>query len=167
MAEPLSSERLMGIRERAENATPGPWGVGNMTEIALDAEQIAPGHFSYTVKLASVVEDEDRQDDVSYLNSVTQPRAVASAEDDALFIAHARQDVDDLLAELDRLCTPPPPGELRSLDAMCAALYAATETDPVVKEVAWRTFALIRAHREQTSEVDRLKAELAAREVAE
>jgi hypothetical protein len=39
---------------------------------------------------------------------------------------------------------------------MCAALHAATETDPVVKEVAWRTFALIRAHREQSDEVCRL-----------
>jgi hypothetical protein len=65
----------------------------------------------------------------------------------------------DLLAEVDRLRTPPPPSELRGLDAMCAALHAAAETDPVVKEVAWRTFALIRAHREQTAEVDRLKAE--------
>lgn len=72
-----------------------------------------------------------------------------------------------LLAEVDRLRTPPPPGDLRGLDAMCAALHAATETDPVVKEVAWRTFALIRAHREQSAEVDRLKAELAAREAGE
>lgn len=65
-----------------------------------------------------------------------------------------------LLVELDRLRTPPPPGELRGLDALCAALHAASETEPLVKEVAWRTFALIRAHREQSAEVDRLNAEL-------
>lgn len=73
----------------------------------------------------------------------------------------------ELRREVDRLRTPPSPGELRGLDAMCAALHAAAETDPVVKEVAWRTFALIRAHREQSAEVDRLKAELAAREAGE
>lgn len=50
------------------------------------------------------------------------------------------------------------PDQLRGLESMCAALHAASETDPVVKEVAWRTFALIRAHREQSAEVDRLKA---------
>lgn len=52
-----------------------------------------------------------------------------------------------------------PPDELRGLESMCAALHAATETDPVVKEVAWRTFALIRAHREQSALVDRLSSE--------
>jgi chromosome segregation ATPase len=46
-------------------------------------------------------------------------------------------------------------GELRGLETMCAALHAATETDPLVKDVAWRTFALIRAHREQATEMDR------------
>jgi hypothetical protein len=51
--------------------------------------------------------------------------------------------------------------ELRGLESLCAGLYGATETDPLVKDVAWRTFALIRAHREQANEVDRLKAELA------
>lgn len=61
----------------------------------------------------------------------------------------------DLLAEVERLRTPPPPGELRGLETLCAALHAAAETDPVVKEVAWRTFALISAHREQSAEMDR------------
>jgi ElaB/YqjD/DUF883 family membrane-anchored ribosome-binding protein len=107
MAEPLSCDRLAEIRDRVHNATPGPWGVGNRTEIALDAKQDGPGCFSYTVKLATVIEDDDRQDDVYYLNyylnPTTQPRTVASAEDDALFIAHTRQDVEDLLAEVDRL----------------------------------------------------------------
>lgn len=43
--------------------------------------------------------------------------------------------------------TPPSADELRGLESMCAVLHAATETDPVVKDVAWRAFALIRAHR--------------------
>ena len=103
MPEPLSPKRITEIRERADSATPGPWGVGNTTEIALDVEQTSPGCFSYTVKLASVVEDDDRQDDVYYLKGADQPRVVASAEDDALFIAHSRQDVEELLAEVDRL----------------------------------------------------------------
>lgn len=59
------------------------------------------------------------------------------------------------------LRAPQPPGELRGLESMCAALHAASETDPVVKEVAWRTFALIRAHREQGAEVERLKVRAA------
>lgn len=99
----ITNERLAEIQDRTNNATPGPWGVGNRTEIALDARQDSPGCFSYTVKLATVIEDDDRQDDVYYLNPRTQPRAVASAEDDALFIAHARQDVEDLLAEVRTL----------------------------------------------------------------
>jgi hypothetical protein len=99
----LTPERLAEIQDRVHNATPGPWGVGNRTEIALDVKQDGPGSFSYTVKLATVIDDDDRQDDVYYLNPQTQPRAVASAEDDALFIAHAQQDVEDLLAEVKTL----------------------------------------------------------------
>lgn len=51
-------------------------------------------------------------------------------------------------------------GELRGLETLCAALHAATESDPAVKDVAWRTFALIRAHREQVAEARQLKTEL-------
>jgi len=112
----ITPERLAEIQGRTDNATPGPWGVGNRTEIALDAKQDSPGCFSYTVKLATVIEDDDRQDDVYYLNPATQPRAVASAEDDALFIAHARQDVEDLLAEVK---------QLRALHKAAQALYRA------------------------------------------
>jgi hypothetical protein len=119
MADPITPERLAEIRNRTHNATPGPWGVGNRTEIALDVKQDGPGCFSYTVKLATVIEDDDRQDDVYYLNPQTQPRTVASAEGDALFIAHARQDVEDLLAEVDRL-----KAELAEMES-AAAVWAA------------------------------------------
>jgi hypothetical protein len=52
--------------------------------------------------------------------------------------------------------TPLSADQLRGLESMCAALHGASETDPVVKEVAWRTFALISAHRVQCSEMARL-----------
>lgn len=98
--EPMTDERLAEIRERCELATPGPWGVGNDTTIALNVEQESPGCFNYTVQLAEVAEDEDRRDD---LWGQKNPPQVGAAEDDAQFIAHARQDAADLLAEVERL----------------------------------------------------------------
>jgi hypothetical protein len=59
------------------------------------------------------------------------------------------------VTDLDQ-STPLSADQLRGLESMCAALHGASETDPVVKEVAWRTFALISAHREQCSDVTRL-----------
>ena len=59
------------------------------------------------------------------------------------------------MTDLDQ-STPLSADQLRGLESMCAALHGASETDPVVKEVAWRTFALISAHRVQRSDVDRL-----------
>ncbi|MEV0382325.1 hypothetical protein [Nonomuraea sp. NPDC050643] len=99
------------------------------------------------------VADADWKQEVDRLTSVAHNQARMISEITAACMAAE--------AEVERLRTPPPPGELRGLDTMCAALHAATETDPVVKEVAWRTFALIRAHREQGAEVDRLNTLLA------
>lgn len=130
MVEPMSESRLTEIRERADNATPGPWGVGNGTEIALDVQQTSRGCYSSSVHLASVTEDYEREDDAAY----SKRTDYASPEDDALFIAHSRQDVEDLLAEVERL-------------------NAYVNTIDRLNEVAdadWK------------QEVDRLKAELAA-----
>lgn len=59
----------------------------------------------------------------------------------------------------DRTAEPMTAAELRGLETTCALLRAAAETEPLVKDVAWRTFALIRAHRKQKAEVERLRAE--------
>lgn len=98
--EPITPERLAEIRERCENATPGPWGVGNETTIGLGVEQLSSGRFRCAATIAEVTDELDREDFAAE-NGVE----VAHAEDDAFFIAHARQDVEDLLAEVDRLLT--------------------------------------------------------------
>lgn len=53
------------------------------------------------------------------------------------------------LAERKRLSTSPTRDDLTGLETMTALLHAADETDSAVKDLAWRTFALIRAYREQ------------------
>ncbi|MFB4306918.1 hypothetical protein [Actinomadura sp. GTD37] len=62
------------------------------------------------------------------------------------------------LAELKRLGTSPTRDDLTGLETLCALLHSADETDPAAKDVAWRAFALIRAHREQRAEVEQWKA---------
>lgn len=76
-------------------------------------------------------------------------KAMAAAE-----VPRLVEEIKDLRARL----APVGKDELRGLESLCAALHGATATDPVVKDVAWRTFALIREHREQAAEVDRLRA---------
>jgi hypothetical protein len=154
----LTLEQLAEIQDRVHNATPGPWGVGNGTEIALDAKQDGPGCFSYTVKLATVIEDDDRQDDVYYLNPQTQPRTVASAEDDALFIAHARQDVEDLLAEVERLRV--------KLDAPCGSCHPCTNYADETWRAAGRTPPHVYAWDELRAEVERLRLDAKREEQA-
>ncbi|MFE9099789.1 hypothetical protein [Actinomadura geliboluensis] len=64
----------------------------------------------------------------------------------------------------ERVSTSPTRDEATGLETLCALLHTADETDPnVVKDVAWRTFNLIRAWREQGTEIERLRAELAKR----
>ncbi|MEV5939892.1 hypothetical protein [Streptomyces sp. NPDC051994] len=80
MTEPLTPEREAEIRARAEAATEGPWHVED-----------------HKPSLERLVVDEDGLLSVSlgYLGNSNQP--------DARFIAHAREDVPALLAELDRV----------------------------------------------------------------
>lgn len=51
--------------------------------------------------------------------------------------------------------------ELRGLETRCALLHAAAETDPLVKEVAWKTVELIDAHRELRKRLEKSEAECA------
>lgn len=91
--EPLTEERLLTIKVRAEAATPGPWRV--KCEI-LEADECgnATAEMPY-------VSTEDKAICVLYGRGHDD----ANAHEDAAFIAAAREDVPALLAEVERLRT--------------------------------------------------------------
>jgi hypothetical protein len=77
----VTPERIAEIKMRRDAATPGPW------EATLDdhgRDGIEVGVWAHSEYIAELI---------------TSDRATA----DAVFIAHARTDVDDLLAEVERL----------------------------------------------------------------
>ena len=74
----LSDERLLDIKRRCENATPGPW-----KSYVEAREKISGSSFIQT-----------SGEDI-YLTGATT--------EDQDFIAHARQDIPDLLAEIERI----------------------------------------------------------------
>lgn len=81
--EPMTRERLDAIQERLADATPGPWvWLG-------EAELASP----------TIPEPED-EDDYQY---ITNEDGQIDSSDDADLIAHAPQDLTDLLAEVERL----------------------------------------------------------------
>lgn len=119
MSEPLSAERLAEIRARADAATQGPWyfaytsiwGEGRVAREeawldSLDAahtldrnpcEHCDGGPCTYRAKALDMDPIVARVQP-SYGDTATGQRVL-----DAEFIAHARADVPDLLAEVDRL----------------------------------------------------------------
>jgi histidyl-tRNA synthetase len=114
---------LDAIEARTNKATPGPWGIGNGTTIGLGIENMGGGAYSYDVELAEICPDFDRAFD---LRGRDEEIKVASAEDDAEFIAHARTDVVRLLAEARKVA------EFRKLAAELRAKAAPVlERDPV------------------------------------
>lgn len=80
-AEPMSDERIAEIRAREQATIPGPWFV-------VDDQ-------SGTLERWINSEDGTLEVGLGYLGNRT--------EDEAAFIAHARQDIPDLLNEVDRL----------------------------------------------------------------
>lgn len=92
---------LAEIRDRYDLATPGNWGVGNGTEIALDVEQTSRGSFTFTGKIASVEDDGDRLDEIEEAAHYGRRLTLADAEHDAAFIAHAHEDVPRLLKAVE------------------------------------------------------------------
>lgn len=85
MAEPLTAERLAEIKARAEKATPGPWFLrdeGTFGEVLVQY-RTEPHGFRFPVARAV--------------------RSTPGYAESAEFIAHARQDVPDLVAEVERL----------------------------------------------------------------
>lgn len=73
--EPLTAEQLAEIKARAEAATPGPWKRFHMDRFSINNEPLE-----------------------KHICGVSQ-----ESEHDAAFIAHAREDVPALLAEVERL----------------------------------------------------------------
>lgn len=92
----LTPERLDEIRERAEAATEGPWrshDFGHAGEEEPSSIVVHVGRFDHSDLLTY-----DTETAVAYM-----PRWERQESDNATFIAHARTDVPDLLAEVDRL----------------------------------------------------------------
>lgn len=84
----LTDEELTAIRERCEKATSGPWELEGSAVISEHAE-------SYCWNGAS--------NDVCLLNDGGEYISNTNSESDADFIAHARDDVPRLFAEVERL----------------------------------------------------------------
>ena len=86
----MNAERLEQIKERAEKAVAGPWTVENPMD---SPAVIANGH--------------KQAYDWDFIAHIETGKAKHSVKADrnASFIAHARQDIPDLLAEIERLTT--------------------------------------------------------------
>lgn len=84
-----SKQRHAAAREMCDKATPGPWTIGDGWRGT-----------AHGVRTESV-HSEDPQDDLSKVCAVE--RGFEPGMDDAAFIAHARTDLPDALAEIERL----------------------------------------------------------------
>ncbi|MEV6107041.1 hypothetical protein AB0M28_20345 [Streptomyces sp. NPDC051940] len=101
---PLTHEDLADIEERTQAATPGPWHVRQLDDdyaMSLVAISTTPD-----TGRGERWPDFDHQQIVA-ATLVQQPRYVDVADDrwdeNALFIAHARDDIPRLIAEIRRL----------------------------------------------------------------
>lgn len=94
---PTTALDLDAIRYRLAEATPGPWGVGNGTHIVRGLEVTGRGSFTCIQSVAEIDDEDDR------LDWGHDDEVEVDPEADAQFIAHARQDIPALLAEVDRL----------------------------------------------------------------
>ena len=108
----MTDKRLADIEARAEAATPGPWR-------ASTGRTYDPS----TGRVTSVEHWISRgDDDVGITGDVSDSRTGTPSEPTALFIAHARTDVPDLIAEVRRLraviagrTTPPTDAEIEAV----------------------------------------------------
>lgn len=85
----MSDLDLEAIKERCDAATPGPWALSSWTEW---------GATSYGVKDVAPPGGTVRDSDPAHRHCLTPME-----ESDAAFIAHAREDVPALVAEVERL----------------------------------------------------------------
>jgi hypothetical protein len=103
--EPLTEQQLADIEARASAATEGPWGVyqfggDSLIEIAADLEDTGCG---YRARRTICRFDEEPLDNDPAHREWTAEEDWAQVQADAEFAAHAREDVDALLAEVRRL----------------------------------------------------------------
>ncbi|HEY6115778.1 MAG TPA: hypothetical protein VI172_07445 [Candidatus Dormibacteraeota bacterium] len=104
MPTPLTSQQLDEIEARANAATKGPWGFydgDNYADVAADMQVTSPGSYNYREKVARL-EDENYWDDQAHEDD-DEDCASEQMAANAAFIAHAREDVPVLLAEVRRL----------------------------------------------------------------
>lgn len=106
---PLTPEREQEIREREAAATAGPWGTyhenpmseySRLIDIAADLEETNTGYRCR--RYIGQLESDQIDNDPAHKDWRAEQDNDQSAAD-AEFIAHARQDVPALLAEIDRL----------------------------------------------------------------
>lgn len=100
---PLTTQQLDAIEARANAATPGPWGVyesGSLIDIAADLEDTGCGYRAR--RGIARLEDEPLDNDPTH-REWTAEEDWAQVQADGAFVAHAREDVDALLAEIRRL----------------------------------------------------------------
>lgn len=90
MTDPMTQERLDAIKARCEAATLGPWYVEYEMDGPFAEPQCIQGPENVTTYHDAY-------------NDYRVSAVVEMAEADLEFIAHARQDIPDLLAEVERL----------------------------------------------------------------
>ncbi|HEX5596351.1 MAG TPA: hypothetical protein VFX61_10090, partial [Micromonosporaceae bacterium] len=98
----LTDERLAEIAARADAATKGPWGIyeyggGSLLDIAADLKDTGTGYRAR--RTIARLEDEPLDNDPTH-KEWTAEDDWAQVKADAAFVAHAREDVDLLRAEL-------------------------------------------------------------------
>ena len=102
----LTAKREQEIRERVVKATPGPWVCIRHKGYCID-EIVTTNPEAFDEKQKSDyvanLEPQDGSGHIATTSNVSGPRGVKFFEADSDFIAHARQDVPDLLAEIERL----------------------------------------------------------------
>jgi hypothetical protein len=104
MTARLTPEQVAEIRARAAAATKGPWGFydgDNYADVAADLKLTSPASYSYRQQIAKL-EDDNYWDDAAHEDHDDE-RAPEQMRANAAFIAHARQDVPALVAEIDAL----------------------------------------------------------------
>lgn len=104
MTVPLSDEQHAAIRAREQAATAGPWGWydgGDYADVVADYQSTGRGSYSCRQHVARIEADWSF-DDAAH-EDWDENQASEQACADADYIAHAREDVPALLAEVDRL----------------------------------------------------------------
>lgn len=100
---PLTEQQLADIEARANAATAGPWGVyesGTLIDVAADLEETGHG---YRARRGIARLDEEPLDNDPAHREWTAEEDWTQVQADGAFIAHAREDVDVLVAEVRRL----------------------------------------------------------------